>query len=176
MQEIFISLLFLLSRWNILGTTSHMVVDSQNAQAIFWLDDENILVNQYTRYFKYNVLSREVYEFDEKEESMLFGKNYICGWFNKEIRSEDEYSTRLTKDDYSGTRILDIELKPTLEVIECEENIVLRTLPPIAEDIFIQKDELFPIRRYMPRVLSPNLNKLLLQDDFGNYWITEFRF
>jgi hypothetical protein len=80
----------------------------------------------------------------------------------------------LVVDSIDGENLLDIELKPTVEVVECRETPILKTVFPIKEKYYLFKDRLYEVKSYDEDLLSPTFKRLLLRDSLGNYWVTEF--
>jgi hypothetical protein len=176
MQELIVSILFLLARLNILKT-DRFKLDFEPMAPIYWVNKEQIFINERNRALLYDVVERKIVEEYEKSENQLFGiyKNdlFICGWSNREINSPDEFSTHLTIKE-NEEEIADIELKPTVEVIECSKNPILKTTPPIEEKLFSFKDGLYEIDEYKTEKLSPNFKRVIDRDSLGNYWIISF--
>jgi hypothetical protein len=178
MEELIVSILFFLVEINILKT-ERIKLDINPIAPVYWVDSESIFVNEQKRSYRYDVVNREVLDEYEREENQLWGYCkegvFLCGWENRDISSPDEYSTHLRVDDSNGESILDVELKPTVEVVECSDIPLLKTIFPIEERYFSFKDELYEVESYEMDMLSPNLRRLLSRDSLGNYWITEFR-
>jgi hypothetical protein len=176
MKELIVSILFLLSKFNILKTDKFKL-DFEPTAPIYWVNREQIFINERNRAFLYDVVKREIIEEYEKSENQLFGiykgDLFICGWSNREIDSPDEFSTHLTIKEREE-EIVDVELKPTIEVIKCGKNPILKTIFPIRERLFSFKDGLYEIDDYKRERLSPNLKRVVDRDSLGNYWIITF--
>jgi hypothetical protein len=176
MKELIVSILFLLAKFNILKT-DRFKLDFEPMAPIYWVNGEQIFINERNRALLYDVVEREIVEEYEKSENQLFGMYrdnlFICGWSNKEINSPDEFSTHLIIKE-NEEEIVDVELKPTVEVVECSKNPILRTIFPIEEKLFSFKDGLYEIDEHKTRKLSPNLKRVIDRDSLGNYWIISF--
>jgi len=179
MEQLIAILFFFLVKLNILEV-ERFKLDINPVVPIYWIDDESVMVNENERAFKYDVIEREIVEEWDKENNQIWGYSkdslFLCSWYNKEIDSPEEYSTRLLKENNQGEELLDIELRPTVEVIECKEDIILQTVAPIEEKVFSFTDDLYEIEEYGLDILSPNFKRLITRDDLSSYWITKLMF
>lgn len=177
MESLIVKVLFLLVSFNVLQTERYKL-DIEPISPVYWVDSERIFVNEDGRAYIYDVVRREVVEEYERRENQILGYekgNLIsCFWENRDISSPDEYSTHLWIERSNGEAFLDIELKPTVEVVECSSTPLLRTVFPIEEKYFVFKDELFEVESYEIDLLSPKFRRLLGRDRLGNYWVTQF--
>jgi hypothetical protein len=177
MDGLIVSILFFLVRVNVLKT-ERFKLDIDPIAPVYWIDSKSVFVNEQSRSFIYDVVNREVVEEFVREENQLWGVCkegvFVCGWSNREIDSTDEFSTHLRVDRKGGENVLDVELKPTVEVVECSDVPLLRTIFPIEERYFSFTDELYEVESYEIDVLSPNFKRLLSRDSLGNYWVTDF--
>lgn len=178
-ENILLQVLFFLVRLNILKSERYKL-DINPISDVYWISNTEVFVNEEDRSFRYDVVDRQVVEEFERKENEVLG--YIrgtgvvsCEWYNREIESPEEFSTHLLQKRGNEV-VLDIELRPTTSVIECRDEIILKTLPPIEEKYFEFSDELFELDDYIGDMLSPNYKRLLSRDSLGKYWITEFRF
>jgi hypothetical protein len=178
MERVIVSILFFLVRVNILQT-ERFKLDINPIAPVYWIDSGRIFVNEEKRAFIYDIVKREILEEYERKENQLWGMCsegvFVCGWSNKEISSPEEFSSRLIVDHRDGENILDVELKPTVEVVECGGEPLLKTIFPIEEKYFSFTDELYEVDSYDEDLLSPNFKRLLSRDSLGNYWVTEFK-
>ncbi|MCD4811902.1 hypothetical protein K8R14_04915 [bacterium] len=179
LEQLILSLLFFLVKVDVLKTERYRL-DIRPVAPVYWVSNEDILVNEGERGYLYSVVEREVVEEFEKEGNQILGycdmDVLICEWENREMESPEEYSTHLIQEGSDGERVVDIELKPTVEVVECKEKIILRTVAPVEEKLFEFSDDLYEVEDYQEDMFSPNFRKLLSKDDLGSYWITEFGF
>jgi hypothetical protein len=178
MERLIITFLFFLVRLNILKTERYKL-DINPIAPVYWVDGESIFVNEKEKSFLNDVVKRKKVEEYEREVNQLWGVCkegvFLCGWSNREINSPDEFSTRLKVDEEEGGNVLDVELKPTVEVVECKKSPLLKTIFPIEERYFSFEDELYEVGSYEMDLLSPNFKRLLSRDSVGSYWVTEFR-
>lgn len=176
MERFVVSILFFLVRVNVLET-ERFKLDINPIAPVYWVDKRNIFVNEESKSFLYDVVSREIVEEYPREGNQLWGVCsegvFLCGWFNRDIESPDEFSSRLRVES-NGEEVLDVELKPTVEVVECGREPLLKTVFPIEEKFFSFTDELYEVGRYEVDMLSPNFKRLLSRDSLGNYWVTKF--
>lgn len=177
MEKLIVSFLFFLVRLNILKT-ERFRLDINPIAPVYWVDGESIFVNEKKKSYLYDVVKRERVEEYERGENQLWGVCkqgvFLCGWSNREIESPDEYSTHLSVDREDGEKVIDVELKPTVEVVECSKSPSLKTIFPIEERYFSFEDELYEVGSYEMDLLSPNLKRVLSRDSMGSYWVTEF--
>jgi hypothetical protein len=178
MEKFLVSILFFLVKVNILQT-ERFKLDINPVAPVYWVDSERIFVNEQEKAFLFDVITREIIDEYPREENQLWGVCkegvFLCGWSNREIESPDEFSTRLRVDHRDGENILDVELKPTVEVVECSDIPLLKTIFPIEEKYFSFTDELYELESYEVDMLSPNFKRLLSRDSLGSYWVTEFK-
>lgn len=177
MEKVIISFLFFLVKAGVLK--KEMVrLDIDPIAPVYWVDSESIFVNEQSKSYRYDVVNREVLDEYEREGNQLWGYCkegvFVCGWSNREIDSPDEFSTHLKVDHRDGENILDVELRPTVEVVECRNDPFLKTVFPIEERYFSFSDELYEVGGYEIDMLSPNLKRLLSRDGLGSYWVTQF--
>jgi hypothetical protein len=72
MQELVVSILFLLARLNILKI-DRFKLDFEPMAPIYWVNREQIFINEHNRALLYDVVEREIVEEYEKSENQLFG-------------------------------------------------------------------------------------------------------
>jgi hypothetical protein len=178
MSNIILTLLLFLVKINILHTESFRL-DTKPIAPIYWIDKTKIFVNEDNRSYIFDTKNREIIKEYNREENQLFGmkkgKLYLCEWENREISSIDQYSTHLKIKEFAGRDILDIELKPTLEVVKFGTNPILKTVFPIEEKFFIFNKDLYELDKYNINTLSPNLKSFIRIDNFDQHWIEEFK-
>lgn len=178
MEGLIVTILFFLVKVNVLKT-DRFKLDIDPIAPVYWVDNQNIFVNEQSKSYIYDVVKREVVEEYEREENQILGYEketlFNCFWENRSIDSPDEYSTHLIVDKGSDVMLLDVELKPTVEVVECSKSPLLKTVFPIEEKYFVFDEELYGVENYQMDVLSSRFNRLLNRDGVGNYWVTEFR-
>jgi len=176
MKQLIVLIITLLLKFNVLEITEFKL-DIDPVVPIYWISNEEIFVNENDRAYIYNVENREIVDKYEKEENKIYGyennKIFICKTENKVRNSIEEYSTHLTKLDTNGEILLDIELKPTLEAIECRDRIILKTIFPIEEKFYVFEKDLYELSTYKQNLLSKNLKYTLFQDTLGQYKILE---
>ena len=179
MDKLIVTVLFLLVKINILKTEKFKL-DINPIAPVYWVDTESVFVNEDDRSYRYDVVNREILDTYEREGNELWGYCkegvFLCGWENRDISSPDEFSTHLRVEGSDGDELFDVELKPTVEVIECRNDPLLKTIFPIEEKFFSFKDELYEVGSYEIDMLSPKFKRLLSKDSLGNYWVTEFKF
>jgi hypothetical protein len=175
-------ILFLLSH-NILVVNRYQIEDIKPVAPVYWISKDSVLINEESRALIYDSKKREVTQSWEKEVNQIYGyenkKGIIaCQWENRERNSVDEYSTHLQKFSLDKKEILDIELKPTVEVLICQERILLQTVPPIEEKFFEFTNDLYEINNYPNIVdtkrISPDLGYFVTTDKLNNIWISKF--
>ena len=124
----------------------------------------------------YDVEKREITKEFERDGNQVNGyvdgELLICEWENVEINTPEEFSTHLIQKNIDGKKKVDIELKPTLSVVECGSEIILKTVPPIKERMYGFKGDLYEAESYYQDMFSGNLKTLLSKDGLGNYWVT----
>jgi hypothetical protein len=142
-----------------------------------WIAENKLIINEENKAYIYNVESREKEKEFKKESNQLLGykdnKYIICEWEHRIINSLEEYSTHFIQKLDNGEIIKDLEFKPTLEVVECKENIIFKTIYPLEEKFYLFDQELFEIEEYTSRSTSSNLKYWISIDDFNNYWINK---
>jgi hypothetical protein len=147
---------------------------------VYWINNQEILVNEKDKSYVYDIKQREKQKEFKKKSNQVVGykddKYLICEWENRSIDSSEQFSTHLKQTTEDGKILQDLELKPTLEVIECREEIILRTVYPLEEKFYFFDSDLFEIEEYKENILSPNLTHWLSTDDFNNYWINKITF
>jgi hypothetical protein len=177
-------ILFLLSN-NILVVERYKIEDIKPVVPIYWISRDSILVNEINRALIYNTKKREVVEIWDKESNQIYGQSkdkdiIVCQWKNRTRNSIEEYSTHLQKVSLTKDEILNIELKPTVEVLVCQERILLKTIPPIEEKFFAFTDDLYEIDNYENidniKKISPDLKSFITTDALNNIWILKFSF
>jgi hypothetical protein len=177
-------ILFLLSN-NILVVERYKIEDVKPIAPIYWISKDSILVNEIDRALIYNTKNRKIVEIWEKDSNQIYGQSkdkdiIICQWENRTRNSIEEYSTHLQKSSLNGDEILNIELKPTVEVLVCQERILLKTIPPIEEKFFEFTNDLYEIDNYKNIVdikrISPDLRSFIRTDTLNNIWILKFSF
>lgn len=176
MESLIVSILFFLVKINLLDVEKYRL-DIQPIAPVYWVDSERVFVNEVDRSFVYDVVNREIVEEYDRELNEILGYDdglYRCFWENRERKTVDEYSTHLTVEKENGEVVYDIELKPTIEVVECSKRPILRTIFPIEEKYFVYDRELYEVEEYNRDMLSNDYMKMLSIDDLGNYWVTEF--
>lgn len=145
---------------------------------IYWINNNQIFVNEESRAFIYDIKNREIINEYEKNNLEVWGFNndkiFICNAENKVRETIEDYSTHLTKSDLDENILLDIELKPTLEVVECREDIILKTVFPIEEQYFIFTKDLYELTEYKDISLSPNLRYSINVDNLEKYQVKIF--
>lgn len=144
---------------------------------VYWIEDEEIFVNEIDRVYIYNIEEREIIDEYEKTENHLWGYDkelLLCTWENVDIDSPDEFSTHLTIANKDNVEILNTQLHPTVEVVRCTNPPILKTVFPIEEKYYYFDDDLYELQTYEVNTLSPDFRKMLNMDDLGNYWITKF--
>jgi hypothetical protein len=178
MTKFLYTLLLLLVEFNIIEVQKFKL-DIDPVAPIYWVDENSIFVNGEEKAFVFDVSKREIVSEYNKKENEIVGIEdssiFICKWENRKINSPDEYSTHLEKKDAKGDVILDIELKPTLEVLECRENILLRTVYPIEEKLFVFREQLYQVKKYRENMWAPKFRYLIRRDSLGKYEILQFR-
>jgi hypothetical protein len=177
MESLIVTILFFLVRVNVLKI-ERFKLDINPISPIYWVDSGSVLVNESEESFIFNIESREKMKRISRKGNILLGSDgengYLCRWKNREIGSVDEFSTHLVIDSIDGKNLLDIELKPTLEVVECRGAPILKTVFPIKEKYYLFKDRLYEVKSYDEDLLSPTFKRLLLRDSLGNYWVWVF--
>jgi hypothetical protein len=175
MEKLVVTFLFFLVRLNILKT-ERFKLDVNPIAPIYWVDSKSIFVNEKEKSYLYDVNKREIVKEYRREENQLCGYEndsfLICNWKNRNIKSRDEYSTYL-EIGINGDEIINIELKPTVEVVECKTNPILKTVFPIEERYYIFKEDLYEIEKYRHDIVSPNLLKIIELNSQNEYWITK---
>ena len=177
MESLIVSILFFLVKVNILEI-DRFKLDINPISPVYWVDSESIFINEKEISYLYNVVNREVIEEYVRGENQLWGYDrgdlFTCFWENRDIDSPDEYSTHLRVERSDREVVFDIELRPTVVVVECGAGSLLRTVFPIEERYFSFEDELYEVESYDLDMLSPKFKRLLSRDSLGNYWVTEF--
>lgn len=177
MQKFLIVIVTLLLRFNILEI-NEINLDINPIVPVYWINSKEIFVNEEDKAYVFNIEGREIKEEFPKDDNQVLGYEdetvFICEWENKTRDSIEEYSTRLVQSTFEDGELLNIELKTTLEVIDCREEITLKTVPPIEEKIFLFVNDLYEIGRYKEHSLSPNLKYLIQENELGNIRIIEF--
>ena len=177
MKKLLTLICTLLLKLNVLQITEFQV-DITPVTPVYWISNTEIFVNERDRAYIYDVEDREIIKEYEKESGEVYGyqKNeiFICKTENRTRNSIEEYSTHLTKLNLNNEILLDIELKPTLEVLECKDQIILKTIFPIEENFYTFIDDLYPLEEYRQDILSPKLRYLLEVDNFGEYKIKKY--
>ena len=155
-------------------------IDIDPITPVYWINNNEILVNEYEESYVYNIIDRESKELFIKGVNEIYGYDngeiYICKTETKDRNTIDDYSTHLSKTDLDGNLLLDIELKPTLEVLECRDNVILKTVFPIEEKFYVFSNDLYELKEYEEAEFSPNLRNFLYIDALGNYRIKNLRF
>ena len=176
-ESAFLSLLLFLVRLDILED-QRFKLDVSPITPIYWVSDTEVFVNEKDRSFIYDIETRSVKEEAQRATNQIHGyvngQLLICEWENVEIDSPEEFSTHLTQKKKGGDIILDVQLRPTLSVIECRDDIILKTVPPIKERMYEFKGDLYEVESYYQDMFSSNLKILLSKDGLGNYWVTKF--
>lgn len=176
MESLILTVLFFLVKINLLDVEKYRL-DIQPIAPVYWIDSERVFVNEQESSFIYNVVNREVIKEYDREINEILGYEdgvYRCYWENRERKSVDEYSTHLRVEKENGEIVYDIELKPTVEVVECSNRPILRTVFPIQEKYYVFDDELYEVEEYNSDMLSNDYMKMLSVDDLGSYWVTQF--
>ncbi len=176
MESLIVTILFFLVKINLLDVEKYRL-DIEPIAPVYWIDSERVFVNEKGKSFIYDVINRDIAEEYDREINEILGYDnglYRCFWENRERQTVDEYSTHLTVEKESEDIIYDIELKPTVEVVECSKRPILRTVFPIEERYYVFDKELFEVQEYNGDILSTDYKKMLSIDDLGNYWVTEF--
>ena len=177
MERLIITFLFLLVKLNIVKMEKFRL-DINPITPIYWVDSQNILVNEKDNVYLFDIENRNITEKHNKKENEVWGyengKFIICEYKNRDIKSKEEYSTHLTIHLIDGENILDVELRPTVEVVECRKTPILKTVFPIEEKFFSFNKKLYEVSSYEVDLLSPNFLSII-QISIGNkYWITKF--
>ncbi len=175
MESLIVTFLFFLVKMDILDVERYRL-DIQPIAPVYWIDDDSVFVNEQSKSYLYDVVNREIVEGYGRDVNEILGYDdglYRCFWENRERNNVDEYSSHLRVEKDKGEVIYDIELKPTLEVVECSKRPVLRTVFPIKEKYFVFDRELYEVEEYHRDILSSDYKKMLRVDDLGNYWVTK---
>jgi hypothetical protein len=176
MESLILTVLFFLVKINLLDVEKYRL-DIQPIAPVYWIDSERVFVNEQESSFIYDVVNREVIKEYDREINEILGYEdgvYRYYWENRERKNVDEYSTHLTVAKENGEVVYDIELKPTVEVVECSNRPILRTVFPIQEKYYVFDDELYEVEEYNSDMLSNDYMKMLSVDDLGSYWVTQF--
>ena len=177
MEELIVTVLFFLVKINILKTEEFRL-DINPVTPVYWVNNRDIFVNEKEKTYIYDVKNRDIVKQFEKKEIEVWGyendKFLVCVCKNRNIQSKEEYSTHLKVNSRNGDNILDVELPPTVEIIECRSNPILKTVFPIEEKFFVFKDDLYEVKSFNQDRLSKWFNSMFVVDDLGNYWLTEF--
>jgi len=176
MESLIVTVLFFLVKINLLDVERYRL-DIQPIAPVYWVDSERVFVNEKEKSFVYDVVNREIVEEYDREGNEILGYEgglYRCYWENRERKTVDEYSTHLRVERDNGEVVYDIELKPTVEVVECSKRPILRTVFPIKEKYYVFDRELYEVEEYRRDILSSDYIKMLSVDDLGNYWVTKF--
>jgi hypothetical protein len=178
MEELIIYILFLLVRVKVLKT-DELLLNIDPVAPIYWVDKDEIFVNEKSRSYIYDVSDREIKKTYEKSENELWGidkgATYLCIWENREINSADEFSTHLIVKNEDGNKIINTELKPTVEVWECGKSPVLKTVYPLEEKYFIFTNQLYELESPYESQSIYKGNKVIIQDKMNRYWLIEFK-
>jgi hypothetical protein len=178
MKEFIVTILFFLVEINLLGVESYKL-DIEPVAPVYWISKEEIFVNELERAYIFNTQERIVTNEYEKEENQVlgyeYGKLYACEWSNREITSPEEYST-LLKFKEGDQEYRRVGIRPTVEVVVCREEIVLRTVFPLEEKMFVFKEELSEIKRLEEGYISPTFTSFYVGGSLGEYYINRFVF
>jgi hypothetical protein len=177
LEHFILQVIFLLVKVSVLKT-DRFKLDFNPIAPVYWVSNTEVFINEENRSVLFDVVKREVMEVFERSDNQVHGyingELMVCEWENIEIDSPEEFSTHLLQKRKDEV-VLDIELKPTTSVIECNDEIILKTVPPIEEKMYEFDDELVELEEYYEDMLSFDYKRLLSRDDLGNYWITEFK-
>jgi hypothetical protein len=153
-------------------------LDIDPVTPIYWINNKEIFVNEENQSFIYDVNDRKIKNSYQKTKNEIYGYDhgevYICTVEIKDRNSTEEYSTHLRRINLDSDILLDIELKPTLEVLECREDTILKTIFPIEKKFYIFSDNLYELDEYKENFFSPNLKYFIDTNDLGNYVIKSF--
>lgn len=176
MKEFIFTVLLFFVEINLLDVESYKL-DIEPITPVYWINKEEIFVNELEEAYIFNTKSRSIVNKYEKGGNEILGYEdgelYTCRWSNREIHSLEEYST-LLEIKIEGSENKKIEIKPTVEPIDCREEIIMRTVFPLEENFYLFKDNLYQIGKYKQDFLSPNLLSFIKRSALGQYYINSF--